>query len=155
MDLPSFPTPNSNTWRQSSSRWQPIKELNSPASTCLSWHYMMNVSGFADAQSDSDSSDGGERIPTEIHGEEVEQPDLSARRTNPPPNEPPPMNEERAKITDHGIDVCHFAPKVLTPTKALDHQNISEQERESFLKICSKRLLRCLRHEVPGCNIAM
>ena len=42
-----------------------------------------------------------------------------------------------------------------TRPKVLEHQNISEYERESFLKLCSKRLLRCLRHEVSGCNIAM
>ena len=112
-------------------------------------------SGFADARSDSDNSDDEERIPTDIFEDEVEESDLPARRTNSPPSEWPRMNEEQAKIIDQGIDVWRFAPKGLSRPKILDHQDISDYEREGFLKLCSKSLLRCLRHEVPGCNIAM
>ena len=65
------------------------------------------------------------------------------------------MNEEQAKIIDQGIDLHHFAPMSPTRPKVLEHLNISEFEREGFMKTCSKRLLRRLRHEVAGCNIAM
>ena len=87
-------------------------------------------SGFADAQSDSDNSDEENRNPTD----EVEEPNLSARRTNSATIEWPVMNEEQAKIIDQGIDVYHFAPMSPTRPKVLEHRNISEFERESFMK---------------------
>ena len=85
----------------------------------------------------------------------VEDPNLSSRRPDSATTEWPVMNEEQAKIIDQGIDVHFYAPRSPTRPKVLDHMNISEFERENFMKTCSKRLLRCLRHEVAGCNIAM
>ena len=112
-------------------------------------------SGFVDAQSESDHSSDDEPVPTALSEDGVEEPDLPAPRTNSPPNEPPPLCEERAKIMDQGIDVWHFAPNAIIRPKVLDHQNMSDYDREGVLKQCSKRLLRYLRHEVSGCNIAM
>ena len=115
-------------------------------------HRLPSPSRFADAQSDSDSSDEENRIPTDT----VEDPNLSSRRPDSATTEWPVMNEEQAKIIDQGIDVQYYAPKSPTRPKALEHLNISEFERDSFMKTRSyKRLLRCLRHEVAGCNIAM
>ena len=160
-ELPYVRTENSDTWKRFSPKWQSTNALSCPTPTSLSWHYvhdefpfssgqnrLPSPSGFADAQSDSEHSGDEERIPTDISEDEVEESDLPARRTNSTPSEWP-------KIIDQGIDVWHFAPKMPTRPKVLEHQNISEYERESFLKLCSKRLLRCLRHEVPGCNVAM
>ena len=110
-------------------------------------------SGFVDAQSESDHSSDDEQIPTALSEDGVEGPDLPAPRINSPPDEPPPLCEERAKIIHQGDDVWHFAPNGTTRPKTLDHQNISDYDREGVLKQCSKRLLRCLRHEVSGCNI--
>ena len=112
-------------------------------------------SGFVDAQSESDHSDDDEQIPTALSEDEVEEPDLPAPRINSPPDEPPPRCEEEARTINQGTDVWHFAPKGTTCPKILDHQNISDYDREVVLKQCSKRLLRRLRREVFGFNIAM
>ena len=113
-------------------------------------HRLPSPCRFADAQSDSDNSDEDTRISTD----EVEDPNPSSRQPDSAMTEWPVM-KERAKIIDQGIDLHFYAPKPPVRVKALDHMNISEFERENFLKTCSERLLRCLRHEVAGCNIAM
>ena len=116
-------------------------------------------SGFTDAQSESGHSDDDEQSPTQLSQDEVEEPVLAKRRTNSPPNEPPPpwppLCEEQAKIIDQGINVWRFAPNGPNRPQILDHKNISDHGRQDFLKQCSKRLLRYLRREVSGCNIAM
>ena len=112
-------------------------------------------SGFVDAQSESDHSSDDEPIPTGLSEDEVEEPDPPAPRINPPPDEPPPLCEEQAKIINQGIDVWHFAHNGSIRPKIPDHQNMFDYDRGGVLKQCSKRLLRCLRREVSGCNIAM
>ena len=107
---------------------------------------------FADAQSDSSHNSDEE---TRISTDEVEDPNLSSRRPDSATTEWPVMNEEQAKIIDQGIDVHFYAPRSPTRPAVLEHMNISEFECENFMKTCSTRLLRCLRHEVAGCNIAM
>ena len=109
-------------------------------------------SGSADAQSDHSDD---EQDSTARFEEEFEEPDLPAARINSPPDEQPPQCQEQARIIDQGTGVWHFAPKGITCPQILDHENISDNEREIILKQCSKRLLRCLRHEVAGCSIAM
>ena len=110
-------------------------------------------SGYADAQSESDRSDD-EQEPTALSEEEVEE-HLPAPRINSPPDESPPLCEAQAKIIDQGVDVWCFAPKGIIRPQIRDHENISDHDREIVLKRCSKRLLRCLRREVSGCNIAV
>ena len=114
-------------------------------------HRLLSPCRFADAQSDSGNSDEDSRISID----EVEDPNPSSRQPDSATTELPVMNEEQAKIIDQGIDVHFYAPKSPARAKVLDHMNISEFERENFLKTCPKRLLRCLRHEVAGCNIAV
>ena len=115
----------------------------------------LSPSGFVDVQFESDHSSDDEPIPTALSEDEVEEPDLPAPRINPPPDEPPPLCEEQANIINQGIDVWRFAPNGIFRQKVLDHQNRSDSDRGGVLKQCSKRLLRCLRHEVSGCNITM
>ena len=55
-------------------------------------------SGFADAQSDSGNNDDEDRIPTD----EVEEPNLSARRIKSPPIEWLTVNEERQRSSTKG-----------------------------------------------------
>ena len=114
-------------------------------------HRLPSPCKFADAQSDSDNSDEDTRISTD----EVEDPSPSSRQPDSATTEWPVMNEERAKVIDQGIDVHFYAPKSSARPKVFDHMNISDLERENFLKTCPKRLLRCLGHEVAGCNFAM
>ena len=78
-------------------------------------------SGFVDAQSESDHSSDDEPIPTALSEDEVEEPDLPAPRTDSPPDEPPPLCDEQAKIMNQGIDVWHFAPNGIICPKILDH----------------------------------
>ena len=63
-------------------------------------NWLPSPSGFADAQSDSDNSDDEDRSTPDISEDEVEESGLPARRTNSPPSERPPMNEEQAEIID-------------------------------------------------------
>ena len=67
-------------------------------------HRLPSPSRFADAQSDSDNSDEENRTPTD----EVEDPNLSARRPNSATIEWPVMNEEQAKTIDQEIDVHYY-----------------------------------------------
>ena len=99
---------------------------------------MPSPSGFVDAQPESDHSSHDEPIPTALFEDEVEEPDLPAPRTNSPPDEPPPLCDEQAKIINQGIDVWHFAPTGTFRPNMLDHQNMSDYDREGVLKQCSK-----------------
>ena len=112
-------------------------------------------SGIVDAQSESDHSSDDEQIPTTLSEDEVEEPDFPAPRINSPPDESPPLCEEQAKVMHQGVDLWHFAPNGTIRPKVLDHQNMSDYDRGGVLMQCSKRLLRYLRREVSGCNIAM
>ena len=114
-------------------------------------HRLLSPCRFEDAQSDFDNSDEEIIISTD----EVEVPNVSSRGPDSATTECPVMNEEQAKIIDQGIDVHFYAPRSPSRPKVLEHMNISEFERENFMKTCFKRSLRCLRHEVAGCNIAM
>ena len=111
-------------------QFAPLKEENK----------LPSPSGFVDAQSESDHSRDDEPIPTALSEDEVEEPDFPAPRIDSPPDEPPPLCEEQAKIIHQGYDVRHFAPNGIIRPKVLDHQDVSDYDRESVLKQCSKRL---------------
>ena len=163
-----YPMPNSETWGAILQKVAADKGIELPNNDELELalydqlgppkdeNRLPSPFGSFDAQSESDHSSDEEPVPTALSEDEVEEePDLPAPRINSPPKEPPPLCEEQAKIIDQGIDVWHFAPNAIIRPKILDHQNMLDYDREGVLKQCPKRLLRCLRHEVSGSNIAM
>ena len=106
--------PNSDTW-EFSRRWPPTEGIDLPNNDELELalcdqfplpkekNRLLSPSGLVDAQSESDHSDDDEQIPTALSVDEVEESDLPAPRTNSPPDEPPPLCEEHAKIIDQGL----------------------------------------------------
>ena len=83
-------------------------------------HRLPSPSRFADAQSDSDSSDEENRIPTDT----VEDPNLSSRRPDSATTEWPVMNEEQAKVIDQGIDVQYYTEAAQTPESIGASENL-------------------------------